>query len=111
VSSLFGMHSSSGAALGGGGACGEDEAFDVEDEAAAALWDLDDLEVERLRAAPSQSQPGDSAGGVSGLFGGPAAPGGAAKAGGEGRRVWRAGSGRMARCCGVGRTLAACGGY
>jgi hypothetical protein len=44
------------------------EAFDVEDEEAAAVWDLDDLEVERLRAAPSLSQGGS---GVSGLLGGP----------------------------------------
>lgn len=44
------------------------ETFDVEDEEAAAVWDLDEIEVERLRAAPSLSQP-DSIG-IGGALGG-----------------------------------------
>lgn len=55
---MFGMYSSQD----------EMETFDVEDEEAAAVWDLDELEVERLRAAPSQSQR-ESLGGLSGLMG------------------------------------------
>jgi hypothetical protein len=54
---------------------GIQETFDLEDEEAAAVWDLDDIEVERLRAAPSQSQR-DSLGGVSGLLGGDTPAGG-----------------------------------
>lgn len=67
---MFGMYSSQD---------GLQETFDLEDEEAAAVWDLDDIEVERLRAAPSQSQR-DSLGGISGLLGGDT-PAGGLKAG------------------------------
>lgn len=53
---MFGMHSSTG----------DQEVFALEDEEAAALWDLDELEVERLRAAGSQQL---NSSGVSGLLG------------------------------------------
>lgn len=55
---MFGMHSSS--------ADFNQEVFDIADEEAAAVWDLDELEVERLRAAGSQQQ---HSSGVSGLLG------------------------------------------
>ncbi|KAF8061907.1 MRF1 [Scenedesmus sp. PABB004] len=60
VSSLWGM-ASSGA--------GDAEVFDAADEEAAAVWDLDAVEVERLRAAPPSAATGASGGGVSGLLG------------------------------------------
>lgn len=56
------------------------ETFDVEDEEAAAVWDLDDIEVEKLRAAPSQSQRDSMGGGLSGLLG--ETPAGGVKQGG-----------------------------
>jgi len=81
ISGVFGMYSSQD----------QQETFDVEDEEAAAVWDLDELEIERLRAAPSQSQP--ESGGVSGLVGG-STPAGGIDGGGlfQGRR------GMSARC-------------
>lgn len=74
ISGVFGMHSSS-ADFG-------QEVFDVEDEEAAAVWDLDELEVERLRAAASQQQ---QSSGVSGLLG--LTPGAVEGPAGEGRAV------------------------
>jgi hypothetical protein len=64
---VFGMHSSSQDF--------QEEFFDAEDAEAAAAWDLDELEVERLRAVASSQQQQLSSG-VSGLLGlGGATPG------------------------------------
>jgi hypothetical protein len=67
ISGVFGMHSSSQDY--------QEEFFDAEDAEAAAAWDLDELEVERLRAVASSQQQQLSSG-VSGLLGlGGATPG------------------------------------
>lgn len=67
ISGVFGMHSSQD--------YGE-EYFNAEDEEAAAAWDLDELEVERLRAVASSQQQALSSGGSLGLLGlGGATPG------------------------------------
>lgn len=71
------------------------ETFDVEDEAAAAVWDLDDIEVERLRAAPSQSL-GGSQGGLSELLGGDTPAGGVKSTGVLARGVGVGGGGGVA---------------
>jgi hypothetical protein len=54
----------------------QEEFFNAEDEEAAAAWDLDELEVERLRAVASsqQQQLSSSVSGLLGLGGG-ATPG------------------------------------
>jgi hypothetical protein len=59
ISGVFGMHSSQDF---------QEEFFNAEDEEAAAAWDLDELEVERLRAVASSQQQQLSSG-VSGLLG------------------------------------------
>lgn len=70
ISGVFGMASTDD---------DQQELFDMEDEEAAALWDLDDLEVERLRAAPSQQM--SDGGGLSGLVDPSVTPGVAGPAG------------------------------
>jgi hypothetical protein len=70
ISGVFGMYSSQDEMQ---------ETFDLEDEEAAAVWDLDEFEVEKLRAAPVNSQ--RDSGIMSGLLGGDETPSG-------GARVW-----------------------
>jgi hypothetical protein len=60
----------------------QQEMFDMEDEEAAALWDLNDMEVERLRAAPSQQM--SDGGGLSGLVDPSGTPRMAGPTGGQG---------------------------
>lgn len=59
------------------------ETFDLEDEEAAAVWDLDEFEVEKLRAAAPGNSQRDS-GVMSGLLGGDETPAGGARPGGRG---------------------------